>query len=191
MFERLHCSRPLHPCATLFDAVRDFTYTLSIFLHGGTAPAQLQLARLVNLELDRELYVYSHRQKILDHSSSDSQRSLGQRTHTRAHAAISEMRTSNSHSCLRACLVKESSSCEQCMLLTSAQGSRYRCQSATRTSTTRTDEQTRVGGDEMVRNLTRCSPPLRHLPVVPTVGGARSSSELTTASPAHSAHACR
>jgi hypothetical protein len=47
---------------------------------------------------------------------------LGQRTHRRAHAATSKLSTSDSGTSLRACLVKDSSTCEQCMLLTSAQG---------------------------------------------------------------------
>jgi hypothetical protein len=56
------------------------------------------------------------------HSSSDSLSWLGQRTHTRAHAATSKLSTSDSVTSLRACLVKDSSTCGQCMLVTSAQG---------------------------------------------------------------------
>jgi hypothetical protein len=56
------------------------------------------------------------------HSSSDSLSSLGQRTHRRAYAATSKLSTSDSVTSLRACLVKDSSACGQCMLVTSAQG---------------------------------------------------------------------
>jgi hypothetical protein len=57
-------------------------------------------------------------------SSSDSHWGLGQRMHTRAHAATMaselELTTANGLSCLRACLVKSSSTCGQCMLGTGA-----------------------------------------------------------------------
>jgi hypothetical protein len=56
------------------------------------------------------------------HSSSDSHSWLGQRTHRRAHAATSKLTTSGSVTSLRACLVKSSSACGQCMLGTGAQG---------------------------------------------------------------------
>jgi hypothetical protein len=55
-------------------------------------------------------------------SSSDSLSSLGQRTHRRAHAATSKLSTSDSGTSLHACLVKDTSTCGQCMLVTSAQG---------------------------------------------------------------------
>jgi hypothetical protein len=56
------------------------------------------------------------------HSSSDSLSSLGQRTHRRAQAATSKLTTSDSGTSLRACLAKDTSTCGQCMLVTSAQG---------------------------------------------------------------------
>jgi hypothetical protein len=59
-------------------------------------------------------------------SSSDSLSSLGQRTHRRALAANSKLSTSDSVTSLRACLVKDSSTCGQCMLVTSAQGADLR-----------------------------------------------------------------
>jgi hypothetical protein len=56
------------------------------------------------------------------HSSSDSLSWLGQRTHRRAHAATSKLTTADRGTSWRACLVKSSSACGQCMLGTGAQG---------------------------------------------------------------------
>jgi hypothetical protein len=55
-------------------------------------------------------------------SSSDSHSLLGQCTHRRAYAATSKRSTSDSVTSLHACLVKDTSTCGQCMLVTSAQG---------------------------------------------------------------------